>query len=253
MSTCREDFERDGFVIIPELVPLEQVQALKAECQRVLAAHAPGRSVFVGASVVSPLCNALACASDLLQVLAQLLPGGVAFLSDKVVVKDGRNRFATPWHQDASYWPGTRAKLSVWIALDDALEANGALRVIPGSHHQRAVHAQAAQGHVVTGEFTNALALGDNPSGALTVAVPAGAAVIFSDLLVHGSHPNRTGGDRVSLINTYHQPAADEAFDLDFPARRVLVRPGLRPPDPVRDCRAADVREKVHGGRGAGR
>lgn len=225
LSMLADACHRDGFTIIPDLVPAAAVPGLKAECQRILRTHAAEGSVHVGASLASPACRALAEDPRLVGLLARLLPGGVAFLSDKVVVKDGRNRFATPWHQDAAYWPGTRTKMSVWIALDDVAEANGALRVIPGSHLRHADHAHARQGHVATGEFQNALDLGDDPPGALTVAVPAGAAVVFSDLLVHGSHPNRSGGDRVSLIGTYHEPADDEAFDLAFPARRDLHLP----------------------------
>lgn len=225
MSTLADLYHRDGFTIIPDLVPAAQVPALKTECRHLLATHQPTGSVFVGASAVSPLCHALGGDPRLVALLVQLLPGGVAFLSDKIVLKNASHRFATPWHQDAAYWPGTRTKLSVWIALDEVTAANGALRVLPGSHLHHPVHNHNPSGHVTTGEFHNALALGDNPPAARTVAVPAGAAVVFSDLLIHGSHPNHSGADRVSLISTYHEPVdTDEPFDLAFPARRDLVR-----------------------------
>jgi hypothetical protein len=39
---------------------------------------------------------------------------------------------------------------------------------------------------------------------------------------VHGSTPNTAGKDRYAIISTYQAPGADEAFDLGFPARKVL-------------------------------
>ncbi|XP_022625964.1 phytanoyl-CoA dioxygenase domain-containing protein 1-like, partial [Seriola dumerili] len=39
------------------------------------------------------------------------------------------------WHQDMRYWGIAGGPvLSVWLAFDDSLKENGALRVIPGSH-----------------------------------------------------------------------------------------------------------------------
>ena len=57
----------------------------------------------------------------------------------------------------------------------------------------------------------------------VTCAIPRGTAIVFSDRLVHGSTANTAGRDRYAIISTYHAPAADEPFDLDFPARKVLV------------------------------
>lgn len=42
---------------------------------------------------------------------------------------------ATGWHRDIRYWSFTKPDLiSVWLALGTENEANGALKVIPGSH-----------------------------------------------------------------------------------------------------------------------
>lgn len=225
MSIDPADFARDGFAVIPDLLPAGEIAGLKRECQALVTAHAAGRSVLVGASLRGAGCAAVATGQRTQAALAPLMPEGIAFLSDKIVLKDAACRAATPWHQDVAYWPGTRPKLSLWIALDAVDEGNGALRVLPGSHRAAVGHRELAAGHIPDGSFRHALPLGDDPPGALTVALPAGWAVAFSDLLIHGSHPNRTGGDRLSLIGTYHAPGADEGFDLGFPGRRVLAAP----------------------------
>jgi hypothetical protein len=39
-----------------------------------------------------------------------------------------------PWHQDGPFWPVTpMASCTIWLALDDVDEANGAMKVIPGT------------------------------------------------------------------------------------------------------------------------
>ena len=47
---------------------------------------------------------------------------------------------SVPYHQDGPYWPIVPLRAcSAWIALDDADAANGALRVLPGTHAAGAV------------------------------------------------------------------------------------------------------------------
>ena len=130
-----ERYDRDGFVIVPDLFSVAECDRLKAEARHVLDTQAkPGASVYVHVAVVSPAFRALAEDPRVVDVLAEVMPHGVMFLSDKIVYKSASKTFATPWHIDFFYWRNTRPKLSVWIPLDDATADNGTLTVIPGSH-----------------------------------------------------------------------------------------------------------------------
>ena len=52
-----------------------------------------------------------------------------------VMTKHPRYGTATGWHRDIRYWRFLRPDLvTVWLALGEESDANGALRVIPGSH-----------------------------------------------------------------------------------------------------------------------
>jgi len=218
------DFERDGFLILPDVLNAEECDNLKAEARHVLDTHAqPGASVHVHVAAVSPPFRALAEDPRIVRPLARLMPHGVMFLSDKLVYKSATKTFATPWHIDCFYWRQTRPKLSVWIPLDDATADNGTLTVVPGSH--RRDWKMVKQG-LASGEFHDEVAGADwRPEEVVTCAIRRGTAVIFSDRLVHGSTANTAGRDRYAIIGTYHAPGADEPFDLDFPARKVLVSP----------------------------
>jgi hypothetical protein len=58
----------------------------------------------------------------------------VRVLEDNALTKDARSGGELRWHQDYSYWPlGQPNAVTIWIALDDVTEANGAVRMATGS------------------------------------------------------------------------------------------------------------------------
>lgn len=221
-GSVAQRYERDGFVLVEDVLSRDECSALKAEGLEVLRRHArPGASVYVGAAAVSPVFHALSSDGRLVRPLRELMPGGVMFMSDKLVFKSGRQPKPTPWHCDEAYWRGTRPKLSAWIALDDVSASNGALRVLPGGHHEKWTHtAPDGRGE----EFDLRIRDLDGREGETVVCeMSAGSALFFSDRLPHSSTPNTDGSDRYAIISTYHDPAADEEFDLGFPARHTIA------------------------------
>lgn len=223
-NAIAQAYARDGYFIAHKLLSANECAALKEEAKRVVAEH--GRafsSVFVGASVVSPIFRQLADDSRIVDPLAAVMPNGIAFMSDKVVFKSIAEQAATPWHADAQYWRGTRSKLSVWIPLDDARRDNGTLLVVRGSHLREW---QIAEGvginqardfnqTVVAGQWANA--------DEVVCEIERGSAIFFSDRLLHASTPNATGADRYTIISTYQAPAdPEEPFDLHFEARHTI-------------------------------
>ena len=217
-------FERDGYVVVPNVLSREECAELKQEGLRVLRTHArEGSSVFGPVSANSHVYYQLASDPRIVEVLRPLMPHGIMFMSDKFVWKSGKNRFPSPWHCDIAYWRNTRPKLSVWIPLDDATAQNGALKVIPGGHKREWQHG-TGDVEVTNDEFTNIIAdLPENPQGSLVVEMTAGSLLLFSDLLPHASTPNVAGLDRYAIISTYHAPAPDEEFDRTCPARHVIL------------------------------
>jgi hypothetical protein len=58
----------------------------------------------------------------------------VRVLEDNALSKDAQSGGELRWHQDYSYWPlGQPHAVTIWIALDDVTEANGAVRMAAGS------------------------------------------------------------------------------------------------------------------------
>jgi len=111
------------------------------------------------------------------------------------------------WHQDASYWPLTPSKaFTVWLAIDDVDDENGAMRVIPGSHLHGQIpfeHSKAEENNVLGQTVPDIKPYGDEP---VAFEMHAGQISLHTDLLLHGSQPNRSKRRRCGLSMRFVPP-----------------------------------------------
>ena len=214
-------YQRDGFVIVPDLIDPEAAVAWKAQLKARLQAEGnenipSGVRVWM-ADNMDPMSSEQLLSQRMVAILQQLIGHDVEFLSYKAVFKNAKTTFNSPWHQDWAYWEGS-TKISAWIALDDATPENGCLKLIPGS--QRAVvemkEVEDVKGFVrrITEDQVAGLPIE-------TVPVPRGAAIFFHDLALHASCPNLNGQDRWSIIPTYRN-AAEKDSSTVWKTARVL-------------------------------
>jgi non-heme Fe2+,alpha-ketoglutarate-dependent halogenase len=110
---------------------------------------------------------------------------------------------AVSWHQDASYWPLTPARtVTVWLAIDDADRENGCMRVIPGTHRLGQLEfrdSDTSENNVLWQTVQGAERYGEP----VDFELKAGEISLHSDMLVHGSEPNRSGRRRCGLTIRY--------------------------------------------------
>ena len=213
LTTVRDDFNQTGFAIVPNLFSRDDVQRLKSECINIMetvrkeTGSVAGHGVHVGLAARSPVFQEAVADERILDILSVILAPDIEFLSDKFVFKSELMTFASPWHQDWSYWYGAH-KYSIWVALDDATVENGCLKLLPGSHKSAVVHdGDASDGH----GFGNRLKPDAvDESQAITAEVEAGGAVFFHDLTLHSSHPNRSGEERWVWIPTYRDAKVED-------------------------------------------
>jgi chlorinating enzyme len=95
------------------------------------------------------------------------------------------------WHQDGKYWNLFPDKIvTAWVALSPSTTANGCLRVVPGTHRQRAMP------HRETYNPDNALSRGQDvavavdESRAVDLELQTGEMSLHHLWIVHGSRPN---------------------------------------------------------------
>jgi len=111
------------------------------------------------------------------------------------------------WHQDASYWPLTPSQtVTVWLAIDDADEENGAMQVIPGSHRHGQINFEDSaeeENNVLYQSVRDPLQYGDAP---VAFVMRAGQISLHTDLLLHGSEPNASDRRRCGLTMRFVSP-----------------------------------------------
>ncbi|MFN8490470.1 MAG: phytanoyl-CoA dioxygenase family protein [Caldilineaceae bacterium] len=197
-------YQRDGYVIVPDLISPDEASAWKEKLKERLATEGLLGNIPSGVRVwmadnMDPFSRAQFQSPRMVAILQQLIGPNIEFLSYKAVFKNAKTAFRSPWHQDWAYWQGS-PKLSVWIALDEATPANGCLQLIPGSHRQVVAMKNVEDGqgfiHRITEEDVADLPI-------VTAPVPRGAGIFFHDLALHASCPNINGQDRWSVIPTY--------------------------------------------------
>jgi ectoine hydroxylase-related dioxygenase (phytanoyl-CoA dioxygenase family) len=191
-----------------------------------------------------PLYRWVAFESPIPDIVAELLGPNVKFHHSKLNLKGSHVGAPVEWHQDAAFYPHSNDDvLAVGLLLDDATPDNGALSVLPGSHHGPIhTHYDAA------GRFVGCMQAADisrlDRGDHVLLALPAGSIHIHHYRLVHWSAPNISASERRLLINSYSAAdAVSQVPDLTGSplvgtivrgqaARTVRREPGVMPLPP---------------------
>lgn len=118
---------------------------------------------------------------------------------------------ATLWHQDIRYWSFDRPELiSVWLALGEENERNGALKIIAGSHAMDIDRGRLDKDLFLRPELGDNAALIEQARG---VELDPGDAMFFHCRVFHAAGKNLTNEVKLSFVTTYHsadnQPIPD--------------------------------------------
>ena len=163
--------------------------------------------------------KALALQAEVAQILSQLMGTNQIQLSqchhNCVMTKHPGFSSATLWHQDIRYWSFDRPELiSVWYALGDELDKNGALSVIPGTHVEDFGRGRLDRNLFLRPELAENQEL---IKQARVVELAAGDALFFHCRLFHAAGRNLTDQVKISPVFTYHsqnnQPIPETSSD----------------------------------------
>jgi ectoine hydroxylase-related dioxygenase (phytanoyl-CoA dioxygenase family) len=186
--------DRDGYAVVERLIPTEHAAAIRAELTVVLDEVPLGRNTFEGFATrriynifaKTRALDDLAVHPVLIAVLDELL--GLYQFSAPVGIEIGPGEVEQPLHyDDAIYplaWPHDEVVVNSMWAFDDFTEANGATRVVPGSHRRATAAYDAEQ-----------------PTVALEM--PAGSVVFYTGTLLHKGGANATDRPRLGVILEY--------------------------------------------------
>lgn len=119
--------------------------------------------------------------------------GGQFFL------KEPQDGSVVPWHQDIQYWPLFPANaVTVWLALYDSNEENGAMKVVKGSHKQGMFkHITNKASNLVLNQEVSIDQI--KKEDIVSLNLKGGEISLHNDGLLHGSDPNKSNNRRCGV------------------------------------------------------
>lgn len=229
-TTQLRAYRDDGFVVVPDVLTGTDLDRVRDEAALLYGRGLPGtvyekdgrtvRGVH-GIDRNSALMARLVRLPTLLGLAEQVLGESVYVYQSKINAKRARRGEQWPWHQDFTFWwheDGMRAPLATNVAvfLDDAVEQNGPLLLVPTSHRLGTVPTERRD-HGVGGGWASNLAADLDYTlsadqleplvarhGVHAAIGAAGSVLVFDPRVVHSSGANTSSRDRQLLMITYN-------------------------------------------------
>lgn len=216
-------FHERGWVLRRGLVDRTRIAAIAAEIdglhQRMDGIAAPaGVTVswedalaprrirqLMGSELVSAQIDAVSRSEAVLAVMRQLIGPDVHLYHSKLMMKAAADGTFTPWHQDYQYWVRESLRptqVNCMLSIDASDEANGALRMVDGSHKLGLL----APTRIASSSFSIGLAGDLSAWPATLIETRPGDAVFFGAYVVHGSGPNASPRDRRANTFAFDAP-----------------------------------------------
>ncbi|MFN4015346.1 MAG: phytanoyl-CoA dioxygenase family protein [Reyranella sp.] len=251
-------YARDGFAVLPDFVPLDACEALKARAAELVAGFEPGPDptafstidqahasdryfresggairFFVEAEApaqlnkighalhdLDPVFDRFSRQPRLAELAARLDLEEPLLLQSMYLFKQPHVGAEVGWHQDATFLRTDPASVTgFWIALDDANQDNGCLVALPGAHRGPLRQWFGYQGGELVSRTIDASPW--PPVEPVALEVRRGTLIVLHGLLPHASSANRSPHPR----QAYSLHVIDGR--ADYPADNWLQRPDL--------------------------
>ena len=229
----QQEFDRNGYLILPSLFSVEEIALLQTQLPRLFSDDDPANirekdggavRTAMGLHQRNPIFDKLSRHPRLVIPARQLLGSVLYIQQTKVNVKAAFEGETWQWHYDFATHhrddgvPQPLA-LNLHVFLNEVNEFNGPLYFIPGSHK----HGPADVFHDISStsyplwvvhEGTVSKLVAD--TGIASATGPAGTALIFGDLMIHGSPSNMSPWDR-SIYSLILNPATNAQTTFSRP------------------------------------
>ena len=150
--------------------------------------------------LISPVFNKVCLNKNILDAVESIIGKNILICGTTLFIKNPKEKGFVSFHQDAKYiglephnW------VTVWVAITDANEKNGCMRMLPGSHKENLKH------HEENFDENNLLTRGQtikNISLDKTepVILKAGQMSLHHPKIVHGSSLNNSDDRRIGFV-----------------------------------------------------
>lgn len=194
MVDALADLQRDGYVLIEDVLDEADVKHARDELDRLLVDTPYGRQDFEGLKTrrvyalfgKTRALDVMATHPTILALLDEVL--GEYQLSAPTAIDIGPGEKAQGLHPDDALYPIARPHVELVVnimwPLQEFTEANGATRIIPGSH-----------------KWTDKIPNADTPP--VSIEMSAGSALVYLGSVWHGGGANTTDRPRLGVAIEY--------------------------------------------------
>ena len=206
MSSLNEkqlkDYEDHGFVAPIDVLTLEEATKIKEEIEYIEKKW-PDELIGLGRNnvhYISPIFDQVCHNSKILDAVESIIGKDILVGGTTLFIKDTDKKGFVSWHQDAKYigfephnW------VTAWLAITDANEENGCMRMWSGSHKEK------IKKHKDTFNENNLLTRGQTVQNVpLEDTTPnilkAGQLSLHHPMIVHGSGSNKSNTRRIGFV-----------------------------------------------------
>ena len=217
-------FHEEGYFVLESVISEQALNELRIECQKALDLQLESME-RVGAETLglthknkryslpcrhedSPSLERFLFSDLMSEILQPVLGPDVYLFLELFIVKWPRTGIPFAWHQDSGYLIRQPHKpyVSLWCALDDMTEENGALSVLPFS---RAESREVVE-HQKDKKVNDLVGYRGSDPG-VVLSVPSGSIIVLSSLTFHCSGANITDKPRRAFLASYSpEPITDK-------------------------------------------
>ena len=197
-----KDYDDRGYVAPINILSLEEVTKIKMEIEYIEKKW-PDELFGLGRNnvhYISPIFDQVCHNSKILDAVESIIGKDILVGGTTLFIKDPDQKGFVSWHQDAKYigfqpynW------VTAWLAITDANEENGCMRMWSGSHKEK------IKDHKDTYNKDNLLTRGQTVQNVpIEKTTPnilkAGQLSLHHPMIVHGSGPNKSNQRRIGFV-----------------------------------------------------
>jgi len=214
-----KDYKDNGFVSPIDVLSLEEAEEIKKEIEHIEKKW-PNELVGLGRNnvhYISPVFDRVCHNHKILNAVESIIGKDILVGGTTLFIKDPDKKGFVSWHQDAKYigfkpynW------VTAWLAITDANEENGCMRMWSGSHKEK------IKDHKDTYDENNLLTRGQTVQNVpIEKTTPnilkAGQLSLHHPMIVHGSGPNKSNERRIGfVIQSYIGTNVDQVLGKVF-------------------------------------
>ena len=217
-------YERDGFYHPIRALGADEV----ARCRRDVEKVERERMDDIGGAfrhkphLLLKSLDAAVRNETILDVVEDMIGPDIFVWASLFFTKDPGDPRYVGWHQDSTYWGLSGPEVvNVWLALSPATVANGAMKIVPGSHLKGQISHRETYNKKSLLTRGQEIEIEINEAAAVDIELEPGEISLHHIRVIHGSGPNKGDDRRMGFTIRYIPTHLHQIHGRD---RALLVR-----------------------------